>query len=619
MNGTLKGKVSLVFFGLVGLIAIVGITASWNLLGLSRAVDGLMVANYKSINGATNMLDALDMQDSAIIVYINEDSDKGLILFNESNALFLKWFEVNAGNVTEPGEQQVVDDIKASYDSYMSNFLELQSLVASGDKTKSTAFYYSDLIPDFTKTKAGLKQLILLNEKSMFKSQAQATENSRNAMYLVFGLSLAAIAVGFFLSRFYTNKFLLPIFSLTKTMRLVKAGDLNQQADIISGDEIGELAGEFNNMTKRLQQFEKSTLGSLLSEKNKSLAIVRSISDPLLVLDTDYKAILLNSACEKLFMVQEDSVLNRHFLEGINNRELFDFISDTCEADEKSRHRIFNINSGAESFYYNVSVATVRDSDLKSSGIIVVFQNVTQLKELEKIRTDFIGTISHEIKTPLTSIIMGTDMLLDPAVGSLNEEQAQFISLIREDSDRLTKLVNELLELTRIESGKAVYKFDNYPLEEIILYSLKNFSNLFEQNGIKLTNNFSSSLPVVYADFGKVIRVINNLISNAIKYAGEGGEITVSAWQENGRAYVSVRDSGEGIPSEYLEKVFEKFFQVREGDIEIRGTGLGLAVAKEIIEAHNGSIWCESEIEAGSCFTFTLDIADDNGRTGGIS
>ncbi len=608
MIKTLKGKITLVYLCLVGLIAIVGITASFNLFGLNRSIEGLMVANYKSINGATNMLDAIERQDSAVIVYINEDTKKGKDLFADNNDDFLKWFNVNANNVTEEGEQEIIDNIQTSYTAYVKLFMDLQEIRASQGIEKASVFYYSEMMPDFVNTKNELKELIQLNEQSMFRSREQATENAQNSMYLVIGMSILAIIGGFFVSRFFTNKFLMPIYSLTNTMRLIRAGDLNQQANIISQDEIGELAGEFNNMTKRLQQFERSTLGSLLSEKNKSLAIVKSISDPILVLDTDYKAMLLNSACEKLFNVDEGNILNKHFLEGINNRELFNFISDSFETKDKSRHRIFHIRSGMEDYYYNVSVATVSDCDLKISGIIIAFQNVTQLKELEKIRTDFIATISHEIKTPLTSIIMGTDMLMDQAVGSLNEEQRQFVSLIREDSDRLTKLVNDLLELTRIESGKAVYKFDNYSLDEIIRCSIRNFTQIMEQNSIKLLNSCNEGLPMVYSDFEKVIWVMNNLISNAIKYAGEGGEINISAFEKDNKVYVTVRDMGEGIPEEYLEKIFEKFVQIKDGDMEMRGTGLGLAVAREIIEAHNGQIWCESEIEAGSSFIFSLDI-----------
>jgi signal transduction histidine kinase len=395
---------------------------------------------------------------------------------------------------------------------------------------------------------------------------------------------------------------------LTKTMRLVKAGDLNQRANVISKDEVGELATEFNNMTKRLLQYEHSTLGNLLSEKNKSLAIVKSISDPLIVLDTSHKVLLINDACEKIFNVKEHKIINKHYLEGINNKEIFDFITSTFNLKDESRQKIFMINSDNEDYYYNVVVATVKDNDANITEIVVVFQNVTHLKELEKIRTDFIATISHEFKTPLTSIVLGTDMLMNEGMGLLNDEQAQFVNAIREDSDRLTKLVNDLLELTRIESGKAVYKFQNYSLVDIIECAVKPFYHFAEKNSIRLNYQYEDNMPLVAVDFEKIIWVLNNLISNALKYTYEGDEISINAAVKAGKVFVTVRDTGTGIPEEYLEKIFEKFVQVQDGDFELRGTGLGLAVVKEIIKAHDGEIWCESKLEAGSSFTFTLNI-----------
>lgn len=610
MIKTLKGKVSFVYLSLVVLIAIVGTTASFNLFNLTRAIDGLMVANYKSISASNNMMDAIERQDSAVLIYINVDVQKGKDLFANNNEEFLKWYNVNANNITEKGEKELVDTIKASYTNYVKLFFDLQEIRSKQGIEKAVDFYNIRMMPDFVNTKNELKQLCLLNEKAMFSSKNLATKNAKNSMYFVFGLSIFAIIGGFAVSKFFTNKFLMPIFSLTQTMRLIRAGDLNQQADIISKDEIGELAHEFNNMTKRLQQYEQSTLGSILAEKNKSMAIVKSISDPLVVLDTNYRVILLNDAFEKVFNVNEKKLTNKHFLEGIRSKEIFDFISSTFDSKDEIRQKIFTIKSDQEDYHYNLIVATVKDNDANLSDIIVVFQNVTQLKELEKIRTDFIATISHEFKTPLTSIMMVTDVLMDGGMGPLNDEQKQFVKAIREDSDRLAKLVNDLLELTRIESGKAVYKFQEYSVNDIIECAVKSFYNLAVQNNVSLYYQCEGDLPFVVVDFEKITWVLNNLISNALKYTVEGDEICVSTAAKADKVYVTVKDTGTGIPKEYLEKIFEKYVQVKDGDFEVRGTGLGLAVVKEIIEAHHGVIWCESRLDVGSSFTFTLDISE---------
>jgi len=610
MIKTLKGKVSVIYLILVTLTGIVGITASANLFNLSEAIDGLMIANYKSISAATKMAEAIERQDSAVLIYINVSTQRGKELFTSGNEEFFKWFSVDENNITEGGEAELINNIQASYTRYLNLFFDLQEVYSKEGAKQANKFYNAEMLPEFTNIKGILEQLSLVNEKAMFSSKAAATEHSRNSMHLVLGISICATALGFGISRFFTNRFLTPVTLLTQTMKLVKAGDLNQQAHISTQDEIGAFAAEFNNMTKRLLQYEQSTLGQLLAEKNKSVAIVKSISDPLIVMDSDYRIILLNDAFESIFNVEEELLVNKHFLEGIRNGEIFDFISSTYKSEDESRQKIFMLKSGQEDFYFNVIVTAVKDNNANLSGLIALFQNVTQLKQLEKIRTDFIATISHEFKTPLTSIVMGTDVLADEGMGALNEDQKQFIQAIREDSERLTQLVNDLLELTRIESGRAVYKFREYAADDIIDCSIKPFYQLAEQQDKALYFKCDEDIPHVRADFEKVTWVLNNLISNALKYTDAGDEIVVGAEAKGNKVLISVKDTGRGIPEEYIPHIFEKFVQVKDGDFEVRGTGLGLAVVREIIQAHSGEIWCESRLDIGSSFTFTLNMAD---------
>lgn len=609
MIKTLKGKVSILYLGLVLLIAVVGTTASINLFNLSKAIDGLMISNYKSINAATNMMEAIERQDSAMLIYINVDTQKGKDLFTSNNEDFLKWYNVDANNITEKGEKELIAAIKVSYNHYIKLFLDLQEIQSKQGAIEANVFYNTKMMPDFINAKNELKKLSQLNEKAMFKSKDTATENATNSMYLVLGISIFAIIGGFAVSRLLTDRFLRPITLLTQTMKLVKAGDLNQQAVINTKDEIRELSIEFNNMTKRLQQYEQSTMGNLMAEKNKSIAIVKSISDPLIVLDPDYRIILLNNAFENIFNVSENVFTNKHFLEGVRNGEIFDFISSTFKSEHETKSKIFMVNANDEDYYFNIIVTTVKDNNANLSGMIVIFQNVTQLKELEKMRTDFIATISHEFKTPLTSIMMGTDVLMDEGLGTLNEDQKQFIQAIREDGDRLAKLVNGLLELNRIESGKAIFKFQEYPVGDIIRSAVKPFYQLAEQQSKTLYFSCGEGIMNVMADFEKITWVLNNLISNALKYTDAGDKITIDACQKDKKIYITVKDTGMGIPEEYTDKIFEKFFQVKDGEIEVRGTGLGLAVVKEIIEAHQGEIRCESKLDHGSSFTFTLNTA----------
>jgi len=609
MVNTLKGKISWIYFCLVILIAIVGTVSFLNLYQLSKAIDGLMIDNYKSINAVNNMLEAIERQDSAVLIYVTVDHQKGIDLFSENNNTFMKWYNVEYNNVTEKGEKEIVESINSNYSKYVKEFSELQEIRNTDGDNKSIDFYNTTMLLDFNNLKKQLKDLTALNEKAMFTEKDRATSNARHSTTIIFSLTAFSIIVGFVLSKYFTNHIFKPMYRLIAAIKEIKAGNLGHQAEILSNDEVGELAKEFNNMTYRLLQYEQSTLGEILKEKNKSLAIVKSIYDPLIVLDTNFRILLLNDASESFFNIKEEKVLDRHFLEGIRNGELFDFIATAFESKGDTIQKIICLSTEMEERYFNVMVTGIKDNSASIVGLVILLQNVTQLKQLEKIRTDFIATISHEIKTPLTSIMMGTNLVLGELIGSINDEQKEVVTAIKEDGERLSILANDLLELNRIESGKAVYQIETCSIGNIIESSTKQFYKQAEQKNVSLITHFERDLPLIKADYEKITWVLNNLISNALKYTDSGDKILVSASLKNNKMLVSVKDTGVGIPEEYLNKIFDKFVQVKGGDFEVRGTGLGLAVVKEIIEAHEGKIWCVSELDSGSCFTFELNLA----------
>lgn len=246
-----------------------------------------------------------------------------------------------------------------------------------------------------------------------------------------------------------------------------------------------------------------------------------------------------------------------------------------------------------------------------------VYSILQQRTELEKTKSDFVSTISHEFKTPLTSIMMSADLLKNNLLGQLNADQEEVVDTLKEDSMRLTILVNNLLELSKIESANTVYAFEEKDMQALISNSLVPFLSLAGKSNVTLSFEPRLPLPPMVVDESKITWVMNNLLSNALKYVDEGGHITVRAFYDpGGFLQVSVEDDGIGIPSEYTEHIFERYFQVKESDIELGGTGLGLAVSKDIITAHGGRIWCESQLGKGSTFTFTIPVhpADENER-----
>ena len=607
MLKTLKGKISIIYVGLVILIAIVGIVGYVNLYKIEAAVDNLMTDNYKSISAATKMIEAVERQDSAILIYINVDKRKGIDQFSQNTNDFLKWFNVEDTNVTEMGEQDLVDKIQANYNVFSKLFSELQEIKNTQGVDAASVFYNNTVMPQFIKVTQNVKDLSTLNEKAMLASKQHATKQTKEYMSTILLISALAVTGGFIMAKFYASRILKPLQILTQSISRVKAGELNQQIIINSNDETNKLAKEFNEMTKRLQTYEKSTLGTLMSEKNKSVAIVKSISDPLLVLDTNYKIILINKACEDFFEVMESKTIGKHYLEVIRNSEIFDQISSLVEQNDEHREKILRIKK-EQDYYFNVVITMFKDTESKNKGIIVALQNVTELKELEKVKTEFIATISHEFKTPLTSIIMAASMLSEGSMGEVNDEQKEVINSLKEDGEKLSELVNELLELSRIESGSAVYSFAPCSINAIVESSMKMFFDIAQKRNINLINEMNEDLPTVQVDFDKIQWVMNNLLSNSLKYTNAGDFITVSAVKKGKNILVSVKDTGAGIPAQFIERIFDKFVQVNGRDIEVRGTGLGLSVAKEIISAHKGEIWVKSELDSGSIFTFTVPV-----------
>ncbi len=465
------------------------------------------------------------------------------------------------------------------------------------------------------KLSKSIDSLIYNNYKSIYDAynMAQTLKNHSDSilksMYILMIISGVGVIGGFVLSKFFVNKFFMPINFLTQTLKLVKGGALDQQIKVFSNDEIGELSLEFNKMTQRIKEYEKSHLGKIMLERNKTLAIVKSISNPILVLDNNYNIRLINNACESLFSILEKDSIDKNLLEVIRDPEFSGHIKNY--QNSKTQERIVCIPIEIQNNYYNVNISNINDDKGKISGLVIALQNVTELKELEKMKTRFISTISHEFKTPLTSIMMGVSLLMKKDLGELNSDQRSIVITIRDDGERLSALVNDLIELSKIEYSKAVFKFQPCSFDIIVEKCLSDLYELAKKKDIYLHHELDENLPKVLVDYKKIIWVLNNLITNALKYTNSGDEICIGNYVKNGKMFVFVRDTGNGISKEYIDKIFDKFFQVKNYDLEIPGSGLGLSIAKEIVEAHNGEIWCESELDMGSTFTFTLLLAKE--------
>jgi len=605
---TLKGKIVTVNVFLVLVIVMIGLVSSFNINRVSGEIDGLMTNNYKSIGVSTKMTKVIETQDKAILEYIAFQNKKSIDIIYNGNEEFYKWINMEKNNITEVGEENITDKISDDYLLFVKSFSKLQDYQKSHTGSENIKFYNSVVSPLVVKVKDDLVILTKLNEKAMFNGRDNAKSNAVNAMYLILLISTTAAIIGLIISLIYTKKSLKPIYLLTETIKSVREGAINKQAPVINEDEIGMLAKEFNNMTSRLYEFEQSTTGNLLSERNKSIAIVKSITDPLIVLDASYKIQLLNESGENIFGVLEQNIINSHFLETIGNMELYDYIFIVVNNKPINTEKILSFQVNERIYFFNVIVTVVNDKEGKINAIVVLLKNITEYKELEKVRTDFIATISHEFKTPLTSIMMGVGLILEKNVGIINEKQEEMLETIKEEAEKLTDLVSDLLKLSKIQSDQAVYDIKTYPIIKIARECVKNYLVQAKNSGIALYNSIEEDLPDVVVDEAKITWVLNNLVSNALKYTNSGGEIVIGAFIDGEKMKVFVKDNGTGIPRQYHKKIFEKFVKISAYDTEFLSSGIGLSIAKGIVEAHGGTIYCESEVNKGSTFTFTLPV-----------
>ncbi len=607
---TLKGKIATIYILLTLVIILIGVISGFNVYRLSGEIDGLMTDNYKSIVLANNMNNSIDAQDKAILQYIAFQYKNSIETIYNNNSNFYKWLNDEHNNITEIGEKEMANKVDLDYLKFVKSFSDLQDYQSTHTNKETIQLYDSTISPEIVEIKKDLVDLSQINEKAMFRGRNNTKINAERVLYIILFLSCIASAIGLIISMIYTNKLLKPIYLLTETIKSVKEGAINKQAPVINEDEIGLLAKEFNNMTSRLYEFEKSTTGDLLSERNKSIAIVKSISDPLIVLDQSYKIQLINDSGENIFGVLEENIINSHFLETIRNMEIYDYIFYVVNNNVAAKEKIICFELNDNIFYFNVIVTVVKDREDKINSIVVFLKNITEYKQLEKIRADFIASISHELKTPLTSIMMGIGLMFEKNIGDINAKQKDLLDTIQEEAEKLTDLVSNLLKITKIQSERAVYDIKTCSISSIIDACIHNYHAQAINNEISLYNCIKSPLPNIVVDMEKITWVLNNLVSNALKNTNPKGEIVIGAYIDEKKMTVYVKDNGKGMTLEYQKKIFEKSAIASDYDTEFLSSGIGLSIAKEIVEAHGGKIWCESEVGKGSAFSFTLPMEE---------
>jgi PAS domain S-box-containing protein len=372
--------------------------------------------------------------------------------------------------------------------------------------------------------------------------------------------------------------------------------------------KIQELEAELAERAEAINKIERN-VKNILDDKERMDNVVHNMSDGLVVVDPHGKILMVNPAAEALLGVSTQDI-GRQLKDAVKDEHLLALVKNAPSAKDGVVEKDVELFSHNESTMrvLRASSALVEDQNGKTVGMVAILNDITKQKEVEKLKSDFVAKVSHEIRTPLIAVEKSLALILSKSTGPLSSDQDRFLSIAERNLQRLNLLINDLLDLSKLEAGKVSLSREISSVTKIIEESVSAFGNWAETKTLKIERIVSENLPQLNVDVNRIIQVINNLLSNAIKFTPENGTITVEAKLREAREIeISVKDTGIGIPEEALPKLFTKFYQV-SGNLttDIRGTGIGLAIAKEIVELHGGKIRVESEVGKGTRFIFSL-------------
>jgi NtrC-family two-component system sensor histidine kinase KinB len=611
MIKTIRAKIVWTFAGLVLLNLGAGFWAIYNFYALGSTVARILRENYQSVVAADNMVKALERLDNTLLTQSEgEDTTEGA-LFSENRDLFVYWQKEAARTIVLPGGEPLRDSIQSAWIGYVLVSDSMTARIQQGAIQEAKQYYYRIVRPHSDRLRELCFRLFEINQAAIMNA-GERTQSI--ASQTAFGMMLASIItliLSILATAWLIRGIITPAERLTERVKQIGAGMLDLKTDVLADDEIGQLSREFNKMTERLTRFERMNIDQILSEKRKAEVIVQSIADGLIMTDAALRVVHLNRVVADLFRLSEAEVIGRPLASVIPDDRVGAMMASAIQGEPagEGKTNLLSFVRGEKTLYFRPKLTRILDLEGALYGVLLLLQDVTQFKELDHLKSDFIATLSHEFRTPVTSINMSVDILSQGILGNLNERQKELIVSAKEDCFRLTKLARELLQLSKLESGRIELKNEELDLRKLIESTIRPLRVQFQEKGVQLHAELPGDLPRLFGDEQQLSWVINNLVTNALKYTEAEGHVTLRAHEDQGEIVVEVEDTGVGIAPEHLETIFDKFVQVkRTSDTTPGSVGLGLAIAKEIVELYGGRIWASSAVGRGSTFSFSLPL-----------
>ncbi len=606
---SLRVKLLLAQVPLAAALAFVGFVAVSNVSSLGRHSEVILKENYRSVLAAQRMREAIErLEDIALLSLVTGEAP--LRTSAESRR---SQFEVELraaeGNVTENGEAEVLRELRRRWELYWGQFNRFAGDPGPVERRTSAL---GELEPSSAAVRTQVQALLDMNQDAMVRKSDRAQREARGATQLVVLATAVALLLGALLSSLATNRLLQPLELLARTVRRLSEGDFETRVDVPGQDEVAQLANDVNAMAMRLSQYRRSSLGELLLAQEASQAAIDSLPDPVVVFDLTGGVVNMNRAAEGLLGIRVGSG---------GAKPLEDVAPEAREALEKVRTHVLSGKGSyvPRGFEDAVCVSTqqgeryllphgspVYSEEKAVTGAAIILQDVTRLRRVDDLRNNLVSTVAHEFRTPLTSLRMALHLSLEQVAGPLNAKQADLLYTAREECERLQALVDEVLDLARIQGGRIELHRSPCAPAALIETAIQTQRSFAEEHELVLQSEVLPGIPEVLADRQRIQLVLSNLVANAIRYTPSGGHITVRAepaGDEGGMVRFEVADTGSGIPREYQASVFEKFVRVPGAP---GGVGLGLSIAKDVVEAHGGQIGLKDTPGGGSTFWFTV-------------
>ncbi|MGC3943774.1 MAG: histidine kinase dimerization/phospho-acceptor domain-containing protein [Chryseolinea sp.] len=489
-------------------------------------------------------------------------------------------------NITEAGERELTKNLRSAF----------EKMKKSGWDDKRLAEFRSNCL--------AIQQI---NMEAIQKKNASAQKTSENAStYLIVIGSICTLAAFTFIINF-PGYIANPISQLTAGIKAIANKNYEERLQFDRNDEFEELAGAFNQMAEKLDEYEHSNLAKIIFEKKRIETIINRMTDPVIGLNELNKIIFVNDQALHLLNLERSAIIEKYAPDVAIHNDLLRNLIRTDEPGKDALPLIKVVVDGKENYFtkesIGVSYLPTGEKENINIGTVILLKNITSYKELDLAKTNFIATVSHELKTPIASIQMCVKLLQDNRVGSLNEEQENITRTLGDEIVRISKITNELLDLSQVETGNIKLNIKKAESNDIVQHAAEAVKFPAERKHVTIDLAVDKDIPPVQADIDKTTWVLINFLTNAIRYSPENGRVIVKCYTENGMVNFSVSDSGPGIEQKYLDRIFEKFFQVPGTP---SGTGLGLAISKEFIEAQGGKTSASSVVGAGSEFSFWL-------------